>query len=192
MAERAQRQPWERRDGETAKAHAAFLEYLRLGYGQRSIDKAWAQQKGSRSTADGRAPRHWLRWSNEHEWVARADAYDAHELAEEMAARANLRERIRGAALAEGLDAVGVLAKIMRGQGSYTETGAPASKDEIAAAESLLALGGVSPPKSVEVTGKDGAPLVPTPRPALDADTLASLTAEQLERRFRERMGDGA
>lgn len=43
-----------------------------------------------------------------------------------------------------------------------------------------------------ELSGPGGAPLVPTPRPALDADALASLTAEQLERRFRERMGDGA
>lgn len=187
MGDDRQRYPWERRKGETAKAHSAFLEYLRLGYGQRSLSKVVEQSGKSRGYA-----RVLQRWSSEQEWVARADAYDAHELAEEMEARASLRERIRGAALAEGLSAVHVLAKIMKGEGSYTETGAPASKDEIAAAESLLALGGVSPPKSVEVTGKDGAPLMPTPRPAIDADTLATLTAEQLERRFRERMGDGA
>lgn len=45
MDDDRQRQPWERRPGETVKAHAAFVEYLRLRYGRRSIDKAWLNQQ---------------------------------------------------------------------------------------------------------------------------------------------------
>lgn len=179
MGDERQRQPWERRPGETQKAHAAFLEYLRLGYGQRSLSKV-----GERSGKSRGYERVLQRWSSQHDWTARADAYDARELAEEQASREQRRERLRARALADADEMYDELLDIARGNGSYTATGAPASKDQIEAIDRILALAGASPPERHEFTGPGGTPLVPAvdPRTALrdlvsDPDAAAALRA---------------
>lgn len=180
MGDERQRQPWERREGETATAHAAFLEYLAQGYGRRSLR---ALASGNEKTTKSRL-RSLARWSSTHEWVARADAYDAHELAEEMASREQRRERLRARALSDADEMYDELLDIARGNGSYTATGAPASKDQLEAIDRILALAGAAPPERVEHTGRDGAPLIPAadPRTALrdlvsDPDAAAALRA---------------
>lgn len=170
-------EPWRRREGETAKAHAAFLLYVELGYGQRSLSKV-----GEKSGKSRGYERVLQRWSSKHEWVARADAYDAHELAEAMAQRDAVRERLRQSALDAAPELLGEMVKIAMGNGAYTETGGPASRDQIEAIDRVLALAGAAPPKQIEMTGKGGAPLVPSvdPRDALrsmltDPDAAAAL-----------------
>ena len=60
--------PWERQDGESAKAFAAFLAYLQLGE-KRSL-RAVAQKLLKSYTLISR-------WSRTYQWVDRAAAYDA-------------------------------------------------------------------------------------------------------------------
>lgn len=62
------RDPWERLDRETPKAHAAFVEYLKLGY-SRSLAKL--------SQRLGRTKQNFEKWSVKYDWVRRAAAYDA-------------------------------------------------------------------------------------------------------------------
>lgn len=76
MEDATDKQPWERIEGETDKAFAAFQVYLCLGPA-RSIDIAW---RSITPTAEPRqrAPRWWLTWSSKYRWVSRTQAYDDH------------------------------------------------------------------------------------------------------------------
>jgi len=62
-----ERNEWERGEGETAKAYDAFREYRDLG-SSRSLAKA-AERVGK----SGRLVK---KWSRNHSWPARAQAYD--------------------------------------------------------------------------------------------------------------------
>lgn len=77
---------WERQPGEGREAFVAFKAYRDLPPRDRSIDAAFAatcgHQKGTK-----RAAGNWKRWSVEHEWVARAEAYDRHLRDVELAAQ---------------------------------------------------------------------------------------------------------
>jgi hypothetical protein len=75
--------PQERRPEETAKAYAAFVEYLRLGP-QRSMEAAAKNLQKTLGTL-----RH---WSERHGWVARAADYDALCVEQEMAVQEVLRK----------------------------------------------------------------------------------------------------
>lgn len=62
--------PWERIEGESAKAYAAFCQYRNMPTLERSI----------RGLAEHlhRNPSQLGQWSSGHGWVARAEAYDEH------------------------------------------------------------------------------------------------------------------
>lgn len=75
--------PQERRPEETAKAFAAFVEYLRLGP-QRSQEQAAANLRKSVGTL--------RKWAERHGWVARAAEYDALCVEQEMAVQEVLRK----------------------------------------------------------------------------------------------------
>lgn len=64
--------PWERRENETNKAYDVFCVYRDMG-AQRSLAKA-TQALGKPAGYVGQLER----WSSQHDWVARAEAYDAH------------------------------------------------------------------------------------------------------------------
>jgi hypothetical protein len=95
--------PWERRPGESSKAHQAFALYRDLGPG-RCLDEAsrrYHGQRGADHTAPAaRAPRasgQIRRWARRWDWAARAAAWD-HELqrrqqAEQVAAVRDMAER---------------------------------------------------------------------------------------------------
>lgn len=69
---------WDRLPAETDPAFAAFRAYL-LQAGKRSIEVLWQEGAGKVRGKRGQiAPRHWYRWSSEHDWVNRAAAYDQH------------------------------------------------------------------------------------------------------------------
>jgi len=67
------RQPWEKRDGETSRAYEVFCVYLEMGPRERSIEKV-VEELGKPSGYS----RHLERWSSEHDWVDRAAAHDEH------------------------------------------------------------------------------------------------------------------
>lgn len=60
---------WDRVEGESAKAYAAFCKYRDLKPDRRSLNAAYG---------GGRAPGYWAEWSSQFRWVERAAAYDAH------------------------------------------------------------------------------------------------------------------
>lgn len=71
--------PWEQQEGETSRAHSAFLQYMNLPAATRSIDAAWRRSTNRQQTVDGkRAPPAWGKWSVKYSWPARAAAHDAY------------------------------------------------------------------------------------------------------------------
>lgn len=74
---------WERLPGETPEAYGAFCVYRDLGP-ERGLDKAYRASKGRET---GGAPGRWNEWSRRWTWLARAEAYDDHLDALEMALR---------------------------------------------------------------------------------------------------------
>lgn len=68
MPKRSDVKPWERQEGESAKAFEAFTIYAGLG-ADRSL-RAVAQQLGKSKTLMDR-------WSSTYSWVVRAAEYDA-------------------------------------------------------------------------------------------------------------------
>jgi hypothetical protein len=72
------RRPWERQEGESAKAYKAFATYRDLGP-KRSLNAAYTKSRGVKGASkERRATGTWHRWAIEHHWVARATAYDDH------------------------------------------------------------------------------------------------------------------
>lgn len=67
--------PWERRNGESARAYVAFCAYRDLGP-SRSLSAAYGQHKGIEKAAVT-VPGAWTRWSVKFRWVERAEAWDA-------------------------------------------------------------------------------------------------------------------
>lgn len=68
MSKRSDTNPWERQEGESAKAYEAFMVYLKLGdeRSQQAVGKELAKSRQLIS-----------RWSATYRWVERAAAYDA-------------------------------------------------------------------------------------------------------------------
>ena len=59
--------PWERQDGETARAYEAFSEYRDMG-ADRSLAKVGQKLGKSKAQME--------KWSKKYSWVARAEAWD--------------------------------------------------------------------------------------------------------------------
>jgi hypothetical protein len=137
--------PWERREDESPKAYAAFLAYLELG-AERSIAKASGSTPGKQRWAE--------HWSSSFDWVARARAFDEHEAAERLAAREQLREQTRQAAVDAASQAMEVLISLM----SFEDQERPSAgaKVRLEAAYKVLALAGVDGPRKLELSGPNG------------------------------------
>ena len=78
----ADTQPWERQDGETAKAYEAFSEYRDMK-ADRSLAKVGQKLGKSKAQME--------KWSKKYSWVARAEAWD---LEEDRLVRAALTKEI--------------------------------------------------------------------------------------------------
>lgn len=89
---------WDRRPAESGEAYEAFTTYLHLGQ-QRSLDEAYRTAKGKPQpgTAPGtktvRASGTWKGWYSDHEWKARAAAWDERDRKIADAARVRLIEK---------------------------------------------------------------------------------------------------
>lgn len=88
--------PYERQEGESGQAYAAFCLYRDLGP-SRSMDAAYLKGrekagKGGNSGGQKKAvPGQWWRWSAEHEWKRRAESFDQEREREERETAAELR-----------------------------------------------------------------------------------------------------
>lgn len=72
---------WDQRDGETSRAWAAFCAYRDLPAKDRNIEAAWRSLNGSEPAKTGQnrpksAPSTWTEWAFNHDWKARAAAFD--------------------------------------------------------------------------------------------------------------------
>ncbi|HEX2864221.1 MAG TPA: hypothetical protein VHN99_06610, partial [Deinococcales bacterium] len=65
---------WDRQQGESPRAYAAFRAYLELGPG-RSLDAAYRAAKGPQK---GRTAGRWKAWAAGWSWASRAQALDEH------------------------------------------------------------------------------------------------------------------
>lgn len=73
--------PWERQPGETAKQFAAFVQYRDLPPNERTVRRAWeiATGRGRDETGPRRQiPGYVREWAGQHQWGARAEAWDRH------------------------------------------------------------------------------------------------------------------
>lgn len=70
------KQPWDRRETESAQAYHAFTVYRDLR-ADRSIDAAYRHVTGVQK-GHNRATGRFKAWAADHEWMKRAEAYDAH------------------------------------------------------------------------------------------------------------------
>lgn len=93
--------PWLQQPGEGDTAFAAFVIYRDLGPG-RTLDAAYRAHAGLSGAQEGtkRAPGGWKRWYSQHNWRARAEAYDNRVQREVIAARTE-RAREVGAAVVD-------------------------------------------------------------------------------------------
>ena len=100
-AAKAESAPWDRRKGESAKAYEAFLQY-RDAHPKRSLRQV-AQQRGCQ-------PALVKRWSSQHAWPARAQAWDVAQAQEAE----RLRREQRQAAIAQQAEDAEHLRKLVR------------------------------------------------------------------------------
>jgi hypothetical protein len=101
-------EPWGRFPAESAKAYAAFLQYLSMHPLNRSADKAWRRFQNQDATSTEKAPWQWGIWSSKYKWVERAKAYDDAQAEAELAQWEERRKaaRLRDWEQAERLRAV--------------------------------------------------------------------------------------
>jgi len=69
-------EPWTRLDGETTEAFRAFTFYRDLPSHERTYLKAWKALRGLPPGQKCEVPGHFNRWSQQHQWMARAIAWD--------------------------------------------------------------------------------------------------------------------
>lgn len=171
-------QPWDRREGETPKAYAAFCVYLGLAPADRSIDAAYAlhrERLGRPLEKPQRAPSHWGRWSARHDWVARAEAHDQHALQSAIAKRSELRERAHQHAIDHAEELIRRLVDVALGRAGKV------GMVQLMALKHALKLAGVIAPKKIEVssTGRqaDHAAEIEAGLSRLSLDELRALAA---------------
>jgi hypothetical protein len=99
-----ERQPWERREGESSRAHAAFCIYLDMGP-KRSLREAARRYYQDKCRAN--VGQIW-RWSRRWNWVARCEAWDDYQdkLARERQTEEIQAMRDRQAKLGVGMQGV--------------------------------------------------------------------------------------
>lgn len=151
------RAPWERRETETAKAYAGFRRYLELGPADRSLARAYSAYKGE--TVRKSAPAYFKRWSSEHEWVARAEEYDARVATSALEAREESRQRAYQTLADGAVGAARTLVDIMLGRVECPEAVVDDETGEISvptsiadrrlSAASILDRAGVVTPRSL-------------------------------------------
>lgn len=87
---------WEKLDSETNKAYAAFWDYLSMGAGRslRKLCQSYREQRasGGRPLPPTTNQNTLERWSSDHGWQARVTAWEAHQVAQQVAAWDKERE----------------------------------------------------------------------------------------------------
>lgn len=89
-------QPWDRREGETAKSFAAFQEFLRIPPKERSlleVARRLYPSVAGKSREKQRSPSSLSQWSRLFDWESRAQAFDDDQHKRELMLIQNKRER---------------------------------------------------------------------------------------------------
>ena len=124
--------PLDRRPTETAKAYAAFRDYVLLGP-QRTVEAAWrawrAAANGSKQPP-GRPSGQYRKWARQHEWEARAIAHD------EVVVRTHAQDQ-HAAALADAARARARLAALTADRLEAAEPADLALRDAVGAVRTL-------------------------------------------------------
>jgi len=146
-----ERNPWDRRDDETAAQWHAFTCYLNLGKG-RSLVKAWKVYANERDLKGEHPSSSFKEWSSSNDWVLRVEHYDAHEDEQRRLIRETARERARDRLVEKLDDAVDTLIAAALAQGD----GKKVTHAQLRALENLLDRAGVTEPASValELSGR--------------------------------------
>lgn len=166
--------------GERPVSFTAFCEWL-------TASPRPSLSQFARTT--GRQLRTVMRWVDKWDWYARAEAWDRQLFDATMAAREEDRERARQVLIDSAPGAIAILLGIAEGrmaEGDQVpvldrhgqEVGkrpAIPAATRAQAARAALELGGLTPPKRVELTGADGSEIRLRARSA-----LGDLTGEQL------------
>ena len=106
-------QMWAQREGESSKAYRAFWLYVWLDK-ERSILAAYRQYSGKESAR--LAPGYFNAWSSEHDWPARAKAYDLHVLEEREAGYELARRQAQAEMSRRSLEVVTKAVQIATGE----------------------------------------------------------------------------
>jgi hypothetical protein len=89
--------PWDQRETESAQAYAAFCIYLNLRPDVRTLDNAYRlhyeQKHGHPVGHVKKAPGRWRKWSTDHNWQSRTQAYDADQQRKALIRAANKRQK---------------------------------------------------------------------------------------------------
>lgn len=144
--------PWDRLPRETAKAHSAFMAYLRLGEA-RDLKKTAIEINGNYNTLNV--------WSSKWNWQSRSVAYDRHVLQISLERRTEVRETARQVAVDKIAEIVQRLMELLEGKcpgGDRDAQGYPIVKPStrLQAGIHLLGIAGVTVTKRTEISGPDG------------------------------------
>lgn len=141
--------PWDRREGESEKAWAAFRAYRDAGPMRKRI--AVARQLANKPDLKS-TPASWRKWERVHDWHTRLTAFDRF-LAEQARAR---QDAIASALRARVIDRAEDILETVIDAATMDKDPSPRQLD--AAKFALQALG-FTAPKQVELSGPGGAPV---------------------------------
>ena len=108
---------WERQQGESAKAFAAFCAYRDLPAERRSVREAYRAAGGQKVVRTGsglKAPRTWRDWCGANAWQARAAAWDREQDRFAQAALIRRRAQSRLQRIAAGESALAMSLRALR------------------------------------------------------------------------------
>jgi len=189
--------PWDQLEGEKPRDYQRFLDYLSLGPARtvrRLIERYESEGKKAFSVSL------YAKLSMRYDWVERARAYDYTELSARLEDRTQARELARQVLVDSAAETAGILVALRDGQmdrgdtepvldrhGDVTgERSVVPPATRLASAKEILSLAGLTPPKRIELTGKDGEELKLRARVA-----VSDLSTEQIGALLATFGGDG-
>lgn len=151
------RQPWERREGETPAQWLAFTLYLGMGP-SRSISKAWLRYRQETGRRAEGLPHRWFNdWTSKNDWYARACAYDQHQAEEGLRRLEKARNEALDVIAAQAPELAKTL--IVMGRGRRVPNAEVDDRVIASVNKDLLDRIGAKAPDRVELTGRDGGPV---------------------------------
>lgn len=166
------RDPWERIDGETDKAWAAFRAYRDAGPLRRRI--AVARKFYDRPDLKA-TPATWSGWARKYDWRGRIEAYDAFLVEQARHRQDAIATALKDAILMRAQDIAETVAMGATGEMELTRT-------QLDAAKFCLTALGVSAPKQLEISGPGGGSIQVASELQMLVGQMDHLSDEDLDR----------